>query len=50
MALVKDREITEESTENRRIRTKSQMEILHKRYKTSTSSNSNKEFKENTQL
>ena len=41
---------TRESPENRRIRTKSQMEILHKRYKTLTSSNLNKEFKENTQL
>ena len=41
---------TEETPENRRIRTKSQMEILHKRYKTLTSSNLNKEFKENTQL
>jgi hypothetical protein len=36
---------TEETPENKRIRTKSQMEILHKRYK-----NLNKEFKENTQL
>jgi ribosomal RNA-processing protein 8 len=41
---------TEETPENKRIRTKSEMEILHKRYKTLTSSNLNKEFKENTQL
>ena len=51
MALVKPIQTkTEETPENKRIRTKSQMEILHKRYKTLTSSNLNKEFKENTQL
>ena len=47
---IKIKEKTEETLENRRIRTKSQMEILHKRYKTLTSSNLNNEFKENAQL
>ena len=41
---------TAETPENKRIRTESQMEILHKRYKTLTSSNLNREFKENIQL
>ena len=50
MALVKDREITEGSTENKGIRTKSQMDLLHKRYNISTSSYSYIEFIENTQL
>jgi hypothetical protein len=50
VTLRKIKEKTEETPENKRVRTKSQMEILHKRYKTLTSSNLNKEFKENTQL
>jgi superfamily II DNA or RNA helicase len=41
---------TQETPENRRIRTKTQMEILHQRYKTLSSVNLNKEFSDNSNL
>jgi cyclopropane fatty-acyl-phospholipid synthase-like methyltransferase len=53
MNLVNPKEIvanTIETPENRKIRTKSQMEVLHQRYKTLSSTNLNKEFNDNSNL
>jgi ribosomal RNA-processing protein 8 len=41
---------TLETLENKKIRTKSQMEVLHQRYKTLSSTNLNKEFSDNSNL
>jgi Hypothetical methyltransferase len=46
----KTEEIVKETTEQRKQRTKSQMEILHQRYKTLSSTNLNKEFSDNNNL
>jgi hypothetical protein len=46
----KTEEIVKETTEQKKQRTKSQMEILHQRYKTLSSSNLNKEFSDNSNL
>ncbi len=53
MVLVKQKKIVEEAVETptqKKQRTKSQMEILHQRYKTLSSTNLNKEFNENKKL
>ena len=46
----KTEEFVKETPENKKIRTKSQMEVLHQRYKTLSSTNLNKEFSENKNL